>query len=66
MTELENAERFVNQGRNLVTEQREKVRLLKAAGRTTYDAEQELRLFEDSLAVFEEHLASLQPRPPNP
>ena len=43
MTGLENAERFVNQGRNLVTEQREKVRLLKAAGRDTYDAEQELR-----------------------
>jgi hypothetical protein len=60
MTEIEKAERFVNRGRDLVTEQRQKVCLLRAAGGNTNDAEEELRLFEDSLAIFEDHLRWLQ------
>jgi hypothetical protein len=41
--------------------QRDKVAALKAHGREVREAQRELELFEDSLAMFEEHLKSLQP-----
>jgi hypothetical protein len=34
---------------------------LRAQGRDVHEAQRELELFEDSLAMFEEHLKSLQP-----
>ena len=34
---------------------------MKAHGREVREAQRELELFEDSLAMFEEHLKSLQP-----
>lgn len=60
MTELETATRHVTEGRRIVAEQRARVDRLRATGRDTYGAEQELRLFEDSLAIFEDHLLWLQ------
>jgi hypothetical protein len=60
MTELETAERHVTEGRRIVAEQRAKVDRLPKIGGDTYNAEQELRLFEDSLAIFEDHLLWLR------
>lgn len=60
MTEREKAEQYVTEGRRIVAEQQAKVDRLRATGRETYDAEQELRVFEDSLAIFEDHLLWLQ------
>ena len=60
MTEREKAEQYVTEGRRIVAEQQAKVDRLRATGRETYDAEQELRVFEDLLAIFEDHLLWLQ------
>ena len=64
MTELENAEQYVTEGRRVVTEQREKVDRLRATGGDIYGAEQELRFFEGSLAIFEDHLLWLRTAQP--
>ena len=47
MTEREKAEQYVTEGRRIVAEQQAKVDRLRATGRETYDAEQELRVFEE-------------------
>ena len=44
-----------------MAEQREKVTRLRAQNRDVHEAQRELELFEDSLAMFEEHLKSLEP-----
>jgi hypothetical protein len=64
MTELENAEQYVTEGRRVVTEQREKVDRLTATGGDIYAAAQELRFFQDSLAIFEDHLLWLRTAQP--
>jgi hypothetical protein len=43
-----------------VAEQRERIARLKVfPGRDAHAAQKDLELFEDSLAIFEEHLAAL-------
>ena len=59
-TEREIAQRRVTEGRRIVAEQHDKVARLRAHGRDM-QAQRELELFEDSLAMFEEHLKSLEP-----
>jgi hypothetical protein len=61
-TDLEMAQRHVASGRRIVAEQRERVARLKIfPGRDAHAAQKDLEPFEDSLAMFEEHLKSLQP-----
>jgi hypothetical protein len=44
-----------------LAEQRDRVAKLKANGRDAREAERDIELFEDTLAIFEEHLKSVQP-----
>jgi hypothetical protein len=61
-TDIEAAHRRVTQGRRIVAEQRDKIARLKAQGGDARDAQKQLRLFENALAIFEEDLAALQTR----
>lgn len=49
------------EARRVVAEQRETVARLKSFGSDTHEAEKDLLLFEDSLSIFEEDLAALEP-----
>jgi hypothetical protein len=55
------AARHVAEGRRIVARQRERIARLKAAGASTLDAEQTLKVFETSLVLFEEHETHLRP-----
>jgi hypothetical protein len=48
------AVRHVAEGRQLVARQQERVARLREVGAPTLDAEQTLRVFESSLAIFED------------
>ena len=54
------AQRHVTEGRRIVAEQRDRVAKLVANGCDAREAKRDLQLFEDTLAIFEEHLESLQ------
>jgi len=52
-------------GRKIVFLQREIIERLKVLGRNTSDAERVLESFEQSLKIFEQHVAALTPPPRN-
>jgi DNA invertase Pin-like site-specific DNA recombinase len=58
--ELERAVRHVREGRRIVAEQRDRVARLKSLGLDTREAESNLRIFRDTLAIFQDHLKALQ------
>jgi len=59
---LDMARRHVIAGQRIVTRQGMLVRWMQESGRDTKEAEHTLDLFEPTLAIFEEHLASLEKR----
>jgi DNA invertase Pin-like site-specific DNA recombinase len=63
-SEIEVAHRHVQEERKIVPEQWERVRSLKEHGHNVKDAERILSLFEQSLAIFEEHLREIEGRAP--
>jgi hypothetical protein len=59
LEELERAHRYVNKGHEIVVAQRQRVECLKAQGHDSEYAEDVLRRYEQSQAIFEDHLARL-------
>ena len=57
---LDVARRHVLDGRQLVADQRLRVKRLRAGGCDTHSAERVLRLFERSQDIFEKHLRELE------
>ena len=54
------ARRHVTEGRRIVHLQRLRVERMRATGLDTHDVERTLVLFEQSLAIFEEHLQAIE------